>query len=72
MGVRCLRTSKSTGNLGGLEVAQPDEDVDIYLADGRRYHTPLSGIPLTSRDVQGDRILKDPKKEPVVQVVVLR
>ncbi len=71
MGVRCLRTSKSTGNLGDLEVAQPEDNVDIYLADGRRYHTPVTGIPLTSRAVQGDRILKDPKKEAVVQVVVL-
>ncbi|MGC9468633.1 MAG: DNA gyrase/topoisomerase IV subunit A [Anaerolineae bacterium] len=71
IGVRCLRTSKSTGKLGGLEVAQAGEDVDIYLADGRRQHVSLDGIPATSRDVQGDQVVNDPKKEPVVRVVVL-
>jgi DNA gyrase subunit A len=70
MGVRGLRTSKTTGKLGGLGVTQED-DVEVYLADGRRYHTPLEKVPLTSRDVRGDQIVDDPKQEAVVQVVIL-
>jgi len=71
MGVRCLRTSKSTGKLGALAVGKEDDGVDIYLADGRRYHRTVRDLPLTSRDVQGDRLIKDPKKQPVVAAVVI-
>ncbi|MGC9348820.1 MAG: DNA gyrase/topoisomerase IV subunit A [Anaerolineae bacterium] len=70
MGVRCLRISKTTGKLGGLAVSE-DADPDIYLADGRRQRIPLGQIPATSRDVRGDKLVEDPKKEPVVQVVML-
>ncbi len=71
IGVRCLRSSKSTGKLAGCEAARAGDDVDIYLADGRRQRIPLDEIPLTSRDVQGDRLVVDPKKSPVAQVAVL-
>jgi DNA gyrase subunit A len=70
MGVRCLRSSKTTGKLGGLGLTE-DSDPDIYLADGRRQRLPLDQIPATTRDVRGDKLVKDPKKEPVVQIVVL-
>jgi DNA gyrase subunit A len=71
MGVRCLRTSKWTGKLADVAVAQEGDDIDLYLADGRRQRIPLKGIPVTGRDVQGERLVNDPKKEPVAQVVVL-
>lgn len=72
MGIRCLKVSKSAGKLGGLAVGHEDDGVDIYLADGRRFHSAIKAIPLTARDVQGDRLIKDPKKQPVVQAVVLK
>jgi DNA gyrase/topoisomerase IV subunit A len=71
MGVRCLRISKWTGKLGDVEVAQEGADVDLYLADGRRQRLPLKDIPLAARDVQGDRLVNDPKKVPLAHVVVL-
>jgi DNA gyrase subunit A len=71
MGVRCLRTSKWTGKLADVAVAQEGDDIDLYLADGRRQRIPLKGIPVTGRDVQGERLVNDPKKEPIAQVVVL-
>jgi DNA gyrase subunit A len=71
MGVRCLRISKVTGKLGGLAIGKADDGVDIYLADGRRYHRTIKDLPLTSRDVQGDRLIKDPKKQPVIAAVVI-
>jgi DNA gyrase/topoisomerase IV subunit A len=71
MGVRCLRTSKWTGKLADVAVAQEGDDIDLYLADGRRQRIPLKGIPVTGRDVQGERLVHDPKKEPIAQVVVL-
>ncbi len=72
MGVRCLRVSKSTGKLGGFAIGREEEAVDIYLADGRRYHRTIKDLPLTSRDVQGDLLISDAKKQPVVQAVVIR
>ena len=72
MGVRCLRASKSTGKLGALAIGREDESIDLYLADGRRYHRTIKDLPATSRDVQGDQLIKDAKKQPVVQAVVLR
>ena len=71
MGVRCLRISKSTGKLGALAIGREEDGIDIYLADGRRYHRTIKDLPLTSRDVQGDQLIKDPKKTPVVQAVVI-
>jgi DNA gyrase subunit A len=72
MGMRCLRTSKAAGMLGGLAVGREDDGVDFYLDDGRRFHSTIKALPLTARDVQGNRVIKDPKKQPVVQAVVLR
>lgn len=72
MGVRCLRSNRSSGKLAALTFGQADDDVDIYLRDGRRQHVPFAQIPLTSRDVTGDPIVQDPKKEPVEMAVVLR
>jgi len=71
MGMRCMRVSKSTGRLAGLVVGKEDVSVDVYLSDGRRQRIPMSAIPATARDVQGSRLVKDPKKQPVAQVVVL-
>jgi DNA gyrase subunit A len=71
MGVRCLRSNKSSGKLAALTFGKADDDVDIYLKDGRRQHVPFAQIPVTSRDVTGDQIVQDPKKEPVETAVVL-
>ncbi|MBN1250001.1 MAG: DNA topoisomerase 4 subunit A [Anaerolineae bacterium] len=72
MGVRALRSTKSSGKLADLTFGKADDAVDIYLRDGRRQHIPFAQIPETSRDVTGDQLVKDPKKEPVVEAVVLR
>ncbi len=72
MGVRCLRISKSTGKLGGFAIGREDEGVDVFLVDGRRYHQTIKALPATARDVQGNKLIKDPKKQPVVQAVVVR
>jgi DNA gyrase subunit A len=74
LGMRCLRASKAAGALGGLAVGREESGVDIYLADGRRFHSTVKDIPLTARDALGNRVIKDSKKQPlaVTQAVVLK
>ncbi len=71
MGVRCLRISKASGKLAALAVGLEKSNVDVYLADWRRQRIPVASLAPASRDVQGDRLVKDPKKAPVTQAVVL-
>ena len=71
MGVRCLRVTETTGPVSDVEVGQ-DEDVDIYLEDGRRQHLTMAHIPATSRDTQGDRMIADPDEVSVDRLVILK
>jgi len=71
MGVRCLRIAKASGRLAALAVGLEKNNVDVYLADWRRQRIPIASLAPTSRDVQGDRLVRDSKKVPVVQAVVL-
>jgi DNA gyrase subunit A len=71
MGVRCLRISKASGRLAAVAVGLEKNNVDVYLADGRRQRIPIASMAPASRDVQGDRLVRDSKKVPVAQAVVL-
>jgi DNA gyrase/topoisomerase IV subunit A len=71
MGVRCLRISKASGKLATVAVGLEKNNVDVYLADWRRQRIPIASMALASRDVQGDRLVKDKKKVPVAAAVVL-
>jgi len=71
MGVRCLRITKASGKLAAAVVGLEKNNVDIYLADWRRQRIPIASMAPASRDVQGDRLVRDSKKVPVVQAVVL-
>ncbi|MDF1513221.1 MAG: DNA gyrase C-terminal beta-propeller domain-containing protein [Anaerolineae bacterium] len=71
LGVRCLSTSKTTGAVGGISVGQGNK-VDAFLADGRRQRISLDDIAeTTTRDARGRRIISEPKKVPIVSVVML-
>jgi DNA gyrase subunit A len=71
MGVRCLKVTETTGPVSDVEVGR-DEDVDLYLEDGRRQHVTMAHIPSTSRDTQGDRLIEDPDEIRVERVVILK
>jgi DNA gyrase subunit A len=71
MGVRCLKVTETTGPVSDVEVGR-DEDVDLYLEDGRRQHVTMAHIPSTSRDTQGDRLIEDPDEVRVERVVILK
>jgi len=68
-GVRCLRPTKSGGDVGDVGVGQGGT-VDVYLADGRRQRLDLKEVPVGARDVLGHRLLK-PGKSAVARVVIL-
>ncbi len=70
LGVRCLNITETTGPVSDVEVGI-DEDVDLYLADGRRQHVTMAHIPATSRTAQGDRMIEDPDEVSIDQVVIL-
>jgi len=71
MGVRCLRSSKTTGKMAALAVAKANNNVDVYLADGRRQRIPMAKAPKAARDTQGTRRVKDSRKVAVVAAVTL-
>lgn len=71
LGVRCLNITETTGPVSDVEVGI-DEDVDLYLADGRRQHVTMAHIPATSRTAQGDRMIEDPDEVSVERVVILK
>jgi DNA gyrase subunit A len=71
LGVRCLNVTETTGPVSDVGVGL-DEDVDIYLADGRRQHLTMAHIPATSRATQGDRMIEDPDEITVERVVILK
>jgi DNA gyrase subunit A len=68
-GVRCLRPTKSAGNVGGVAIGQKGT-IDVYLADGRRQRLEIDDVPAGARDVRGERLI-DAGKVPVAQVVNL-
>jgi DNA gyrase subunit A len=69
MGVRCLRPSRSGGDVGGVAVWQ-EGTIDVYLSDGRRQRFDLKDIPEGARDALGKKLL-DAGKATVERVVVL-
>ncbi len=69
MGVRCLRPSKSGGDVGGVAVWQ-EGTIDVYLSDGRRQRFDIRDIPEGARDALGKKLL-DAGKATVERVVLL-
>jgi DNA gyrase subunit A len=70
-GVQCLRETKSGGRLGGVGVGKGGDGVDVYLADGRRFHaSDLSSIASMTRGSRGKRLM-EVRDSKVVRVVVL-
>ncbi|MCP4542882.1 MAG: DNA topoisomerase 4 subunit A [Chloroflexi bacterium] len=55
-GVRCLRSTKSGGDVGGVAVGKGGT-IDVYLEDGRRQRLNLKEIPAGARDVLGQRLI---------------
>jgi DNA gyrase subunit A len=68
-GVRCLRPTKSAGDVGGVAVGQKGT-IDVYLADGRRQRLDIKDVPIGARDVRGDRLI-NADNMPVAQVIYL-
>jgi DNA gyrase subunit A len=68
-GVRCLRPTKSAGNVGGVVVGQKGA-IDVYLADGRRQRMDVKDVPVGARDVRGERLISA-DKAPIAQVIHL-
>ena len=68
-GVRCLRPTKSGGNVGGVAVARRGT-IDVYLGNGRRQRLDLKGIPEGARGVRGERLV-DVSATPVARIVNL-
>jgi DNA gyrase subunit A len=70
-GVQCLRETKSGGKLGDVAIGTLGDAVDVYLADGRRFHASnLSGIASMTRGSRGNRLLVVEDSE-VMRVVTL-
>jgi DNA gyrase subunit A len=70
-GVQCLRKTKSGGKLGDVAVGGANDAVDVYLADGRRFHaSDLSSIASMTRGSRGNRLV-DVGESEVVRVVTL-
>jgi len=68
-GVRCLKSSKSGGKVGGVAAGQGGA-VDVYLSDGRRQRLEWKEIPSGARDALGKRVVAA-GKVAVVRVVAL-
>jgi len=70
-GMQCLRETKSGGKLGDIAVGVPGYSLDVYLEDGRRYHTDdLSTVVSMSRGSRGRRLF-DPGQSRVLRAVTL-
>ena len=68
-GVRCLKSSKSGGKVGGVAAGQGGS-IDVYLSDGRRQRLEWKEIPSGARDALGKRVVAA-GKVAVVRVVAL-
>ena len=69
-GVRCLRATKSGGDVAGLAVGQGGP-IDVYLADGRRQRLDWEETPVTTREARGERVVDAGKKGTVARAVAL-
>jgi DNA gyrase subunit A len=69
-GVRCLRATKSGGDVADVAVGQGGT-IDVYLADGRRQRLDWKETPVTARDARGERVVDVGKKGTVARVVAL-
>jgi DNA gyrase/topoisomerase IV subunit A len=70
-GVRCLRATKSGGDVGGVAVGQGGP-IDVYLTDGRRQRLDWEDVPGATRDALGKRVIQTGKKATVARTVALR
>ena len=69
-GVRCLRKTKSGGDVAAVAAGQGGT-IDVYLADGRRQRMDLAETPVAARDALGNRLVKTTGKAPVARAVAL-
>jgi DNA gyrase subunit A len=70
-GVQCLRETKSGGKLGDVAIGKSGDAVDVYLADGRRFHaSDLSAVVSMTRGSRGKRLV-DVGGSEVARVVIL-
>jgi DNA gyrase subunit A len=69
-GVRCLRATKSGGDVADVAVGQGGP-IDVYLADGRRQRLDWKETPVTARDARGERVVDAGRKGTVARVVAL-
>jgi len=70
-GVQCLRATKSGGGLGDVAVGRLGDGIDVYLADGRRFHgNDLGRIPALTRGSRGKRLV-DVGDSEVARVVTV-
>jgi DNA gyrase subunit A len=70
-GVRCLRLTKSGGEVGGVAVGQGGP-IDVYLTDGRRQRLDWEDVPGATRDALGKRVIQTGKKATVARTVALQ
>ena len=70
-GVRCLRPTKSGGDVGGVAVGQGGP-IDVYLTDGRRQRLDWEDVPSATRDALGKRVIQTGKKATVARTVALQ
>jgi DNA gyrase subunit A len=70
-GVQCLRETKSGGKVGDVAIGKIGDPVDVFLADGRRFHASnLSGVVSMTRGSRGKRLV-DVGDSEVARVVTL-
>jgi DNA gyrase subunit A len=69
-GIRCLRPTKSGGDVADVAVGQGGT-IDVYLADGRRQRLGWEETPVTARDARGSRLVDASGKAPVARAVIL-
>ena len=72
LGVRVLNITRTSGPLAGLAIGSAKDHCDVYLKDGRRQRLAMAEIPKTARVARGQRLIQDPKRQPVAEVVILR
>ncbi len=70
-GMQCLRETKSGGHVGDVTVGRADYSLDVYLEDGRRFHTGnLATVSAMTRGSRGNRLF-DPGDAGVSRAVAL-
>jgi DNA gyrase subunit A len=70
-GMQCLRETKSGGKLGDVAIGRPGEALDVYLADGRRFHANnLATIVSRTRGSRGEQLFEINESD-IVRAVTL-